>query len=73
MNMLKPAVRFALASAVLALTACATQDARYADRQEAHVRAGQIDYQRMAEVNRAARSSGVEVVWVNPPYRSGDN
>lgn len=70
MNTCKTAVRIAALAAALALAGCASApDARY--QQSRQARADGIDYQRMAAINHAARMKGVEVVWVNPPYRDG--
>lgn len=70
MNTCKSAVRIAaLAAAALALAGCAAPDARYEQSRQA--RADGVDYARMAAINHAARMKGVEVVWVNPPYRDG--
>lgn len=60
-----------LSASTLALAGCATtqdRDGGYANAQQT-ARAGNIDYTRVAAINRTARMKGVEVVWVNPPYR----
>jgi len=69
MNACKSLARIAaLALVVLALGACATQEARYAEARAE--RAQLIDYEKVAMINHVARRKGVEVHWVNPPFRT---
>ena len=68
MNACKSVVRTAALLAVaLSLGACAMQDTRHA--QARTTKAHAVDYEKVAVINHVARKKGVEVHWVNPPYR----